>query len=47
MAKIAKAYLDLLICRPPAPSKKCLEIVVEPFNDCWLEYEEIGVDVQV
>jgi hypothetical protein len=31
---------------PPAPPKKCSEIVVEPFDDGWPEYEEIVIDVQ-
>jgi hypothetical protein len=31
---------------PPAPPKKCSEIVVEPFDDGWPEYVEIVIDVQ-
>jgi transposase len=27
-------------------SKKCLEIIVEPFDDGWPEYEETFIDVQ-
>jgi hypothetical protein len=25
---------------PPTPPKKCSEVVVEPFDDGWPEYEE-------
>jgi hypothetical protein len=32
---------------PPAPPKKCLETIVEPFDDGWPEYEENFIDVQV
>lgn len=31
---------------PPALPNKCSEIVVEPFDDGWPEYEEIVIDVQ-
>jgi hypothetical protein len=31
---------------PPAPPKKCSKIVVEPFDDGWLEYEETFINVQ-
>jgi hypothetical protein len=31
---------------PPTSPKKCLEIVVEPFDDGWSEYEETFIDVQ-
>jgi hypothetical protein len=31
---------------PPAPPKKCSEVVVVPFDDGWPEYEETFIDVQ-
>jgi hypothetical protein len=31
---------------PPTPPKKCSEIVVEPFNAAWSEYEETFIEVQ-
>ena len=31
---------------PPTPPKKCLETLVEPFDDGWPEYEETFIDVQ-
>jgi hypothetical protein len=50
---LAKANLKLLRGEeqrrdPPAPLKKCTEVVVEPFDDGWPEYEEafIFIDVQ-
>ena len=30
----------------PAPPKKCLETVVELFDDGWSKYEETFIDVQ-
>jgi hypothetical protein len=30
----------------PTPPKKCSEIVVEPFDDGWSEYEETFIEVQ-
>ena len=32
---------------PPAPPKKCLETVLEPFDDDWPEYEKTFIDIQV
>lgn len=29
----------------PVPPKKCSEIVIEPFDDDWHEYEETAIDV--
>jgi len=43
---VARANLYLLKRGPPAPPEKCSEIVVEPFDDGWPEYEEIVIDVQ-
>jgi hypothetical protein len=45
------AHLGLLLGEeqkrgPPALPKKCSEIVAEPFDDGWPEYEEIVIDVQ-
>ncbi len=43
---LARPNLYLLKRGPPTPPKKCSEVVVEPFDDGWSEYEEIVIDVQ-
>ncbi len=45
------AHLGLLLGEeqkrePPTPPKKCLAVVVEPFDDGWPEYEELFTLVQ-
>jgi hypothetical protein len=40
------ANLNLLKRGPPAPPKKCSEVVVVPFDDGWPEYDETFIDVQ-
>jgi hypothetical protein len=43
---LAKANLYLLKRGPPAHPKRYSEVIVEPFDDAWPEYEEPFIDVQ-